>query len=360
MIVGADSYKYTLKDSKLEKLQINDETGFFGAIDVTFLNSRFIWTVPNSGQIQWSTLLDTKTNALSYATAELRSDDLVRTIAINGQLWLIGTKTTEIWNSTGSNDMPFQRMSGAYIPTGCSAKDSICIFGSSLVWLSQTDHGQAQIVMSEGFSARRISNHAIEAEISRYTRIDDAYAFAYQQDGHAFVVISFPTAQKTWCFDAITQMWHERSYYNKQQVKHEHHRANTICFFNGEHLVGDRGTGVVYRLCPDSKSDDGQLILRERITPVLNPQATRLIFSELELIMQTGQDNNSNPQILLSWSDDRGRTWSMEHQSGIGGVGEYDHRVVFRRLGQSLNRVFRLRVSDAAQFVILGAKAKVL
>lgn len=360
MIIGGDSYKYTLKDNKLEKLLINDETGFFGANDVTFLNSRFVWTVPNSGQIQWSTLLDSKTTALSYATAELRSDDIVRTIAINGQLWLIGAKTTEIWNSTGSNDMPFQRMSGAYIPTGCSAKDSVCIFGSSLVWLSQTDHGQAQIVMSEGFSARRISNHAIETEIARYPRIDDAYSFAYQQDGHAFVVISFPTAQKTWCFDAITQMWHERSYYNKHNVQHEHHRANTICFFNGEHLVGDRENGVVYRLCPDSKSDDGQLILRERITPVLNPQATRLIFSELELIMQTGQDNNSNPQILLSWSDDRGRTWSMEHQSNIGGIGEYDYRVVFRRLGQSLNRVFRLRISDAAQFVILGAKAKVL
>lgn len=360
MIVGQDAYKYTIKTRELEKLIIDDETGFFGARDVTFLDSRFIWTVPNSGQIQWSTLLNTDTDALSYATAEARSDNLVRTVAANGQLWLIGEKTTEIWNSTGSNDLPYRRMSGAYIPTGCVAKNSLCQFGGSLVWLSQSEHGNAQIVMTEGYSAKRISNHAIESEISNYPKIDDAYSFAYQQDGHAFFVISFPSVKKTWCFDAITNMWHERSFYNAETFTHEHHRANTHCFFNNEHLVGDRESGVIYRLCQNCKSDNRSMILRERITPVVNPQGLRLRFSELELIMQTGQMDNSDPQIMLSWSDDRGQSWSPDIQCGIGKIGEFSHRVVFRRLGQSFNRVFRLRMSDAAQFVIVGAKAKVI
>lgn len=360
MIIGDDAYKFTIKTNQLEKLVINDDTGFFGASDVTFLDSRLVWTVPNSGRIQWSTLLDTKTDALSYATAETRSDNLVRTIASNGQLWLIGEKTTEVWSSTGANDLPFQRMSGAYIPMGCIAKNSVCQFGGALVWLSQTEHGSAQIVMTEGYGAKRISNHAIESEISRYSTIQDAYSYAYQQDGHAFFVISFPSAQKTWCFDAITQMWHERSFYNLETWQHEHHRTNTHCFFNGEHLVGDRENGKIYRLCPQCKTDDHSMILRERITPVINPQGQRLRFTELELIMQTGQMGNSDPQILLSWSDDRGRSWSTERQTSIGKIGEFKHRVVFRRLGQSFNRVFRLRVSDASQFIVLGAKAKVM
>lgn len=360
MIVGDDAYKFTIKTNQLEQLIIDDDTGFFGASDVTFLDSRFVWTVPGTGQIQWSTLLSATTNALSYATAEARSDNLVRTIASNGQLWLIGEKTTEIWNSTGSNNLPYQRMSGAYIPTGCSAKNSVCQFGGSLAWLSQTEHGNAQIVMTEGYSAKRISNHSIESAISRYSKIDDAYSFAYQQDGHAFLLITFPSEQKTWCFDAITGLWHERSFYNTETVSHEHHRANTHCFFNGEHLVGDRENGKIYRLCPDCKSDDGQMILRERITPVLNPQGQRLRFAELELMMQTGQFNDSDPQILLSWSDDKGLSWSTERQVGLGKLGEFKHRVIFRRLGQSFNRVFRVRLSDAHQFVILGAKAKVM
>lgn len=360
MIIGDDAYKFTIKSNAIEKLIIDDDSGFFGALDVTFLDSRLIWTVPGTGQIQWSTLLNTTTDALSYATAEARSDNLVRTIASNGQLWLIGEKTTEVWNSTGSNDLPYQRMSGAYIPVGCSAKHSVCQFGGSLVWLSQTEHGNSQVVMTEGYTAKRISNHAIESEISRYSKIDDAYSFAYQQDGHAFFVITFPSEKKTWCFDAITGMWHERSFYNIETTSHEHHRANTHCFFNGEHLVGDHESGKVYRLCPDCKTDDNQMILRERITPVLNPQGQRIRFAELELIMQTGQFNDSDPQVLLSWSDDKGLSWSTERQVGLGKLGEFKHRVIFRRLGQSFNRVFKLRLSDAHQFVILGAKAKVM
>ena len=69
MIVGDDAYRYKMADSSLTKLLINDDTGFFGASSVTFLDSRFVWSVPNSGKIQWSNLLSTTTTALNYATA---------------------------------------------------------------------------------------------------------------------------------------------------------------------------------------------------------------------------------------------------------------------------------------------------
>lgn len=356
MIASQSLYSFDLKTATLTK--IIDEA-FFGASDVTFLDSRFIWTVPDSGRIQWSLLLSPKTNALSYATAEARSDKLVRTVANNGQLWLIGEKTTEIWNSTGSSDLPFQRMSGAYIPTGCVAKHSVCLFGGALAWLSQTDHGQAQIVMTQGYQISRISNHAIESEIAGYSKVKDAYAFAYQQHGHAFLLITFPSAKKTWCFDAVTQMWHERSWYNASAFSGEQHRASTHCFFNDEHLVGDREHGLIYRLCPLTRTDHGQIILRERTTPVINPHGQRLIFDELEIKVQVGQESNDKPRMMLDWSDDGGRTWSITHEQDLGGIGRFDKRVIFRRLGQSLSRVFRLRMSDAANLVVLGAKARI-
>lgn len=356
MISSKSLYSYNFEKLTLTKIK-GDE--FFGASDIAFLDSRFIWTVPNSGRVQWSQLLSEKTDALSYATAEARSDDIVRTVANNGQLWLIGEKTTEIWNSTGSNERPFQRMSGAYIPTGCIAKNSICQFGGALIWLTQTDHGQAQIVMTQGYQTARISNHAIESEISSYSAVADAYTFAYQQDGHAFFLITFPSAKKTWCYDSTTQMWHERAWYNAETFTSEHHRANTHVFFNGEHLAGDRESGLVYRLCSNTKTDNGQMIMRERTTPVINPHSQRLIFDELELKLQVGQDNNSKPLIMLDWSDDGGRTWSTTHEQDLGGIGSFDKRVIFRRLGQSFNRVFRLRMSDASNLVILGAKARI-
>lgn len=355
MIVGAAAYKYTIANNTLT--QISGEE-FFGASDVTVLDSRLVWTVPKSGRIQWSGLLNTDTTALSYATAETKSDDLVRTIANGGQLWLIGEKSTEIWSSTGDANLPFQRMPGAFIPVGCVAKDSVCQFGQSLVWLSQSDAGRGQIVMTQGYQAQRISNHAIEYEIASYSRIDDAYSFAYQEHGHSFLLMTFPSAKKTWCFDSTTNMWHERSFYNTETNKHEQHRAASYCYFMNAHLVGDRLNSKVYQLTPNAQTDDGASILRERITPVVNPHGTRLIFSELELIAQVGQETGIDPQIILDWSDDRGKTWSHSQQQSLGKIGEYGKRVIFRRLGQSFGRVFRIRMSDPVRLVITGAKVK--
>lgn len=359
LITGADTYTYKISDNSLTKLLINDDTGFFGATSVTFLDSRFIWTVPNSGRIQWSNILNTATTALNYATAESKSDNLIRVIASNGQLWLLGEKTTEIWNSTSSIDLPYQRMSGAYIPVGCLAKNSVATFGSSLIWLAQTDHGDGQIVMTEGYQTRRISNHCIESEISTYSKIDDAYAFSYQQNGHGFYVISFPTVKKTWAFDSTTQMWHERSFYNIDTTEHEHHRAQVHCFFNGEHLVGDRSNGKVYRLSGSAQTDDGAVIMRERITPCLKVDGSRFVFNELEIDAQVGQDDDSEPLLMLDWSDDKGRTWSNIRMNSLGKIGEYEKRIIFRRLGQSRSRVFRLRMTDAGRLILLGAKLRI-
>lgn len=357
MIVSNSAYSYEIKTARLTQIKSED---FLGATDVAFLDARFVWVVPKSGRFQWSKLLSAEAGSvLDYATAESKSDNLVRVIASNGQLWLIGEKTTEIWASTGNADLPFQRMGGGVIPTGCVAKDSVCQFGGSLVWLTRTEHGQGQVIMTQGYQATRISNHAIESEIDSYPNISDAYSFSYQDSGHAFYVITFPSAKKTWCYDSLTNMWHERSYYNPKTHLHEHHRALTHCFYNGMQLIGDRMNGNIYQLSNSAQKDGTDLIMRERVTPVINPHGVKLVFDELELNLQVGQESNINPLVMLTWSDDGGRTWSQSRQESLGVIGEFGKRVIFRRLGQSKSRVFKLQMTDAARLIVLGAKAKV-
>lgn len=350
------AYAYSLDDDALTALEVNDDTGFFGANDVTFLDGRFIWTVPNSGQVQWSDLLSTNTTALNYATAEAKSDKLVRCVAVGGQLWLIGEKTTEIWNTTGSNDSPFVRQSGAYIPMGCVAKDTVAVMGGGLIWLGSSDMGHNQVVMTQGYQTVRISNHAIENAINSYD-ITNAYAWAYQSSGHGFYVLTFPNAQKTWVYDTLTQMWHERSYYNWAKAKHEHHRAYCHAFYAGVHYVGDRDNGKIYKLDDTNNTDDGVIVVRERTLPcVVND---RLIFDELTIHAQVGQMADKKPLLLLDWSDDGGVTWSNDRVGHIGAMGQFKHRIIFRRLGQSRARVFRIRTTDNGRYVLLGAVAKV-
>lgn len=355
MIVGNSSYSYVIATGVLSK--INDE-GFLGATAVTFVDSRFVVSVPDSGRIQWSGLLNTTFNALDYATAEGKSDNLVSVMANQRELWLIGESTTEVWFGTGANGAPFERMQGAFLNVGCAAKDSIALFGSSLVWLSKTESGQGIVVMTNGYQPQRISNHAVESALSNYTRIDDAISYCYQQDGHSFLVMTFPAASKTWCFDVTTGMWHERASLD-EDYNQQRHRTTCHCFFNGQHLVGDYENGMVYVLSNASNKDNDRPIMRERITPVLNAGNSRMRINSLEIMAQMGQQGNTSPQVTLSWSDDRGRSWSNGQNASLGGVGEFGRRMIFRRLGICRNRVFRLRMTDDARLVLLDSSADI-
>jgi len=63
----------------------------------------------------------------------------------------------------------------------------------------------------------------------------------------------------------------------------------------------------------------------------------------------------SDPQAMLDWSDDGGHTWSNEHWASMGVIGDYTARVIWRRLGRSRNRIYRLSITDPVKRVIMGA-----
>lgn len=66
-----------------------------------------------------------------------------------------------------------------------------------------------------------------------------------------------------------------------------------------------------------------------------------------------------DPQAMLQWSDDDGHTWSNEHWRSIGPIGDYDRRAIWRRLGRSRNRTFKLSMTDPVKPIILGAYADI-
>ena len=61
---------------------------------------------------------------------------------------------------------------------------------------------------------------------------------------------------------------------------------------------------------------------------------------------------------MLRWSDDGGHTWSNEHWTKLGKIGEYGHRAFWRRLGMTLklrDRIYEVSGSDPVKMVITGA-----
>lgn len=65
---------------------------------------------------------------------------------------------------------------------------------------------------------------------------------------------------------------------------------------------------------------------------------------------------SSDPQMVIDWSDDHGRTWSNGRTVSMGKVGEYSVRCKAWRLGHARDRVYRVTISDPVKRVILSAE----
>lgn len=330
---------------------------------VTFIDGYFIFSRPGSGQFFISGINSTTLPGADYASAEGWPDNIVSLIADHRELWLFGESTTEVWFDSGDVNFPFARISGAFLEVGCAAPSSVAKIDNSIYWLGRDERGQGTVWRANGYTPARISTHAIEHQISTYGTIGDAESFAYQQGGHVFYVLNFPTADRTWAYDVATGLWHERAWHDSSGVQHRH-RAACFTAFDGKLLAGDWENGKIYELDLSACTDNGDSIHRIRTSPhISNPDHKTMFWSSLQVDIEAGvglsTGQGSDPQAMLQWSDDGGHTWSNERWSGIGKIGQYRNRAIWRRLGRSDDRVFRLTITDPVPVRILGASAQV-
>jgi hypothetical protein len=77
-------------------------------------------------------------------------------------------------------------------------------------------------------------------------------------------------------------------------------------------------------------------------------------------VMETVSNGNvtREPQIYLRWSDDGGHTYSFPRPLPFGNGGEYQTRVIWRRLGRSRNRVYEVSCTDPVPLRIVDAYLK--
>lgn len=221
------------------------------------------------------------------------------------------------------------------------------------------------VMQSSGFQPTRISTHAVEQAICTYAAIADAVAFTYQDDGHIFYVLNFPTAKATWVFDQTTGLWHERGTWDTTLIVFDAWRPQYHATMWTKHLVGDRKTGAIFHMSSLFYKDvNAQGIRRVRRAPHLSSEERRMFYNKLQVDMDVGEGlttgQGSDPQVMLRVSDDGGRTWGSERWASAGKIGEYKTRVIWFRLGSARDRVFEVSVSDPIPWRLVGAYLDVL
>lgn len=336
------------------------DPSFFGADRVLHQDGYFVFNKPNTSQFYLSDL-----EAVTFTNSpELISPlfpnlgTIVSYGADHRNLWFFGPKTYEVFFNSGAV-FPFEYIQGSCGDVGCAAAFSVASLNGTLLWLGQDARGVGTVYEASGYQPVRISNQAVEEAIQSYSTISDAVAWTYQDGGHNFYVLNFPTANATWVFDAQTKLWHERGYFLDGQLVR--HRGETHVYAFGKHIVGDWENGNLYELTRDAYSDNGAAIFRRRRAPHISTDMARQFFSEFQLDIEPGvgidgTGQGTDPQAILRWSDDGGHRWSNEHWRSFGAIGRTKKRVAWQRLGQSRSRVFEITVTDPVKVVILGAE----
>jgi len=289
--------------------QITD-VNFPGAVTVAYIDNLFVFNEPNSQRIWSVDTVDPVTatyiyplvfNSLYFSSADGSPDGVVAINVDHRQMWVFGTDSVEVWYNAGLANFPLTPVQGAFNEIGCVAPYSIAKLDNALFWLGTDARGQGIVYKNNGYSGVRVSTHAIEYAIAQYGNISDAVAYTYQQEGHAFYVLNFPSASKTWVYDVSVQAWHERASGDENQYRH---RSNCQCNFGGTIIVGDFANGNIYSFDLDVYADNGQVqkwLRSWRALPTGQNNLKRTAHHSLQLDAETGVGlNGVDPSTPLT------------------------------------------------------------
>lgn len=324
-----------------------------GATFVLCIDNTMLANEPKTQRFHISAVGDGYTwSALDFASAEGLPDDLVAMVAFNKQAYLIGTDSMQVFWDSGDATRPFIPLEGSLVEVGCGAPDSAVKDKAGVYWLTPT----GQVYKAAGNGTALISTPALRKEFAAY-RLDDARAFTFELDNHDFYVLTFPSNDRTWLYDATTQAWHE---WLEWDTDWHRHRANCAVFAFGKLIVGDMNNGRLYEMSSDIEDNDGRQIRALRASAHISQDEMQIEVNQFEVVCQqavgltTGQ--GSAPQMMLRCSKDGGNTWGREIWRSMGLKGEYRNRTRWATpCGVARDLVFEVSFTDPVKRVLVKA-----
>jgi hypothetical protein len=328
----------------------------------------FIMFSKNSNYWQVSNPYDATTwPPLAIAQVSVFPENIIDMVVDHRYVWIFGQKKSQVYVDAGNPIFPYAVIPGALIEQGSIAQRSSVQLDNSIMLLGGDERGAGMVWRTSGYALTRISNHAIETAIQGYTNkgitIQDVVGYSYQDQGHSFYVLYFPTANATWVYDVATGLWHKRLFW--AAGAYIAHLSQCHAYAFNQHLVGDWRTGNIYVMSIANLTDNGNPIRRVRIAPTISTEDQWILYHSLQIIVETGLgpqpplvDGNGNPrqpQMQLTWSTDNGHTWSSGAIINCGFAGQYQARAIIRRLGRARNMTFQIVCTDPIEWRLVDA-----
>lgn len=311
--------------------------------DVAFIDGYFVWTLDGLDQFIISGQYDGLTyDPTDIGSAEGSPDALVGVLNNHRDLLLFGPRTIEVFYNSGAADFPFERQGNAFVERGCADRDSIQKIDSAAMFV-----GDDKVVYRmSGYSPQRVSTHGIEQRLSQATYFR---AFTYELEGHSFYVLN--TDVGTFVYDVATGAWAERKSYGLIS-----YRVGCAIQAHGRLLFGDNQVATIHAASVDTFAEDGNpMPITIELPPLEAGRETATLYA-IELYCETGVGNAdaADPQAIMQWSRDGGRTWSAELWRSMGAIGAYKTRSVWRPNVEFRQLQIRFILPEKVRRTVLG------
>lgn len=346
LVDGSNGYVLNLSTNVFSTIT---DVDWRGSNWVEELDGYFIFFDPGTDQFYLSSIDDATTlDALDFSSADAAPDDITTHRVMKRELYLMGSRSIEVWINSGDSDFPFTRYNSTPIDIGVCGQRACIRAADTLVFVGQTERGRGYVYIMQGHQPVRISTRAVEEALASSTDLTQVSMWSYHVEGSEFVAVNAPGMTTTWVWDAATKQWHERA----KLVDGEWAAWPTdeVTFFDGEHYA-TYGTKT-YRLDDETYTIAGDPLRRERTWPhLVSPSMERVAYRGLELACTTGHGGN----VTLEISNDGGFTWGSPLIRSLGVTGQWMQPVRWHMLGSARDRVFRIRCSDDVPFNVHAA-----
>lgn len=289
----------------------------------------------------WSGLANpTAWSGLDFASAEITPDPIIRLVAFKDALYIFKSSGFERWAVTGAaGPDAFQRIGGAQEEPGLLSYGLIVTFPNGLSYVGSD--GRVYV-----FGIGPISTPPVEVAIER---LSPERMFYYEQRGHGFICLVFGETF-AWCYDTATGEWHERSQEDGPW------QAKASVKVGASWYVGT-DAGKIAQLT-DMCADFGSPMVREFVSRTLET-GDRFIVSKIEAFPRIegdvqGDGDTTEAKVTLEMSRDGGFTYGLAKDRGVGAVGAYETRLVWRSLGQFRKATMKLSLSSTTDIPLLS------
>lgn len=352
MIAGDGQRRIVQKLDGSWALSKIESTNLLATHSCAFLDGYFL-AFYDDGRFGWSAIDEGTTwAALDRATAEGNPDLLVRGFVLDRTVYLFGERSLETWRNTGSAST-FER--SGFREIGCNARFSVASVKDGVLWVANDDTVQ----FGRELTYRRVSNAALESLIEDVDKTT-LRAWSYGKGGEEFYVL----ASNTWCWElnVKTGLWNERESLIDGEITRW--RGEHYAKFGTRHIFGDDVSTKLYEASEDVYNEAGTVqTVRVQSPPQhIFPNGAEFHSLFVDVVPGVGlnstDEDESDPQLAVRWSDDGGKTWSNELTRSIGKIGEYQTTVRFNMLGKTgrIGRTWRLEASAPVMRQILQVR----